>query len=96
VSQDTTYRERKPDWKTAGGVAGIAGTVAAWRCPEAGLGKSTVAYWEAGQRLPSLPELNALLDALQVTAAQRSEVLSLLISAGKEAWRNRLCAERRQ
>lgn len=45
---------------------------------KAGLGKSTVAYWEAGQRLPNVPELNALLDALQVTAAQRIEALSAL------------------
>lgn len=53
---------------------------------KAGLGKSTLAYWEAGQRSPSVPELNALLDALNVSAAQRVEALSALnLPRGEQA-----------
>lgn len=41
----------------------------------AGIGKSTLAYWEAGRFQPRLPELESILTALQVSAQERREAL---------------------
>lgn len=55
------------------------GTLAA----KAGIGKATLSRWESGRCLPRLPELEAVLDALEVDAARRARLL-----AGLEAPRS--------
>ncbi len=42
-----------------------------------GVARVTVYAWEAGDKRPSLPNLDALCDALALNAAQRSDVLRL-------------------
>lgn len=44
----------------------------------AGIGKSTLARWEAGTAGPNIPELEAVLDALRVPEARRLEALGLV------------------
>jgi transcriptional regulator with XRE-family HTH domain len=41
----------------------------------AGVASSTLSRWESGKRTPSLPELEAVLDALEVSPEQRSRAL---------------------
>jgi transcriptional regulator with XRE-family HTH domain len=40
---------------------------------QAGLSKGTLSYWESGTYLPRVAELEAVLDALDVTTAERAE-----------------------
>jgi transcriptional regulator with XRE-family HTH domain len=47
---------------------------------QAGVHKSALSRWEAGERLPRVPELETTLTALEATAAQRA-----LVYAGMEA-----------
>lgn len=44
----------------------------------AGVGRSTLSYWEAGKFLPRLPELEAVWDALAVSQEERQAVLRLM------------------
>ena len=44
----------------------------------AGIAARTIGYWEAGERLPRIPELELALGALEADAAERMLLLSLL------------------
>jgi transcriptional regulator with XRE-family HTH domain len=43
---------------------------------QAGVSKMALSRWEAGTRLPRIPELEAVLNALNVNAAQRAQIFS--------------------
>lgn len=45
---------------------------------KSGVGKSTLAYWEAGSRQPSVAELETVLQALRATPSERMQAYSLL------------------
>lgn len=45
---------------------------------KSGVGKSTLAYWEAGARQPSVAELETVLQALRATPSERMQAYSLL------------------
>ncbi len=47
-------------------------------CERAQLSMRTVEYWEAGQRSPRMPELEAALNALEVTPSERAQVFASL------------------
>lgn len=51
----------------------------------AGIGKSTVSYWEAGSFQPRLPELDAVLHALDASPAERARALALVDAPSPEA-----------
>lgn len=44
----------------------------------AGVSKATLSQWETGKRQPRIPELEAVLDALNVSAARRAVLLAAL------------------
>lgn len=55
----------------------------------AGIALRTLAYWEAGERLPRIPELDAVLKVLEASAAERLHLLSLLnIPRGRQQARS--------
>lgn len=44
----------------------------------AGVSKSAISYWERGQRQPSIPELEAVFDALRVPSDDRKAAVALM------------------
>src|SRR5262245_65761943 len=58
----------------------------------AGVSKSALSYWEAGKRLPRVAELEATLDALSATSAQRARAFAFIQAPqiGRASCRERL------
>ena len=60
------------EWRTAAG----------WSLRQlalrAGVSKSALSRWEAGERQPRIPELEATLTALEATSAQRALALTCI------------------
>lgn len=58
----------------------------------AGVHKSALSRWETGERLPRVPELEATLDALEATSAQRARLFACI--RAPRAIRSGICRER--
>lgn len=54
----------------------------------AGIGRSTLNRWQAGKAQPRLQELEAVLDEMAVSPAERTSALTLLASSVRRNWKD--------